>query len=174
MPNMSKHSLSAEQTRFIEDVVALMVPWGMPQMSARIYGYLLLHAQPVSLDQITDDLEVSKSTASVAARLLENHMLIRRQSERGTKRVLYVASETSAGLLTEKSFLIGEMGRLLETRAESVATGDAVRRMQAIGKFHLSVRVALDTLINELTAGGDGRPLPGPEVIDDQQADTGT
>ncbi len=168
---MSKHSLSADQTRFIDDVVALMVPWGMPQMSARIYAYLLLYVQPVSLDQITEDLEVSKSTASVAARLLENHMLIRRQSERGTKRVLYVASESSAGLLTEKSFLLGEMGHLLESRAETVATGAAIKRMQAIGKFHLSVRAALNTLVRELTVDG---ALPGPDQVDEQQADTGT
>jgi predicted transcriptional regulator len=171
---MSKNSLSAEQTRFIEDVVALMVPWGMPQMSARIYAYLLLHAQSVSLDQITDDLEVSKSTASVAARLLENHMLIRRQSERGTKRVLYVASDSSAGLLTEKSYLLGEFGKLLEARAESVAPGDAATRMRAIGRFYLTVREALEILVKDLTVGGDGRPLPGLELIDDQQADTGT
>ncbi|UXN67726.1 hypothetical protein N8E89_28155 (plasmid) [Phyllobacterium sp. A18/5-2] len=32
--------------------------------AARLYGYLLLCAEPVSLDRITADLEISKSSAS--------------------------------------------------------------------------------------------------------------
>ena len=147
---MSKKSSAEERRRFVDDVTSLMVPWGMPQMSARIYGYLLLHSNPVSLDQLTEDMEISKSTASVAARVLEGHMLIRRQSEKGTKRVLYVISDSCAGLLTEKSFLLGEFGRLLESRADEVAIGDAAARMRAIGKFYLAMREAMDNLIAEL------------------------
>ena len=54
--------------RFIEDAARLLIPWGVPQTAARLYGYLLLCAEPVSLDRITADLEISKSSASVAAR----------------------------------------------------------------------------------------------------------
>ena len=151
MPNLSKKSSSDARRRFVDDVTALLVPWGMPQMSARIYGYLLLHSHPVSLDQLTRDMEISKSTASVAARLLESHMLIKRKAEKGTKRVFYVISDSSSGLLTEKSNLLGEFGRLLETRADEVAIGDAASKMRAIGRFYLSMREAIDKLVRELS-----------------------
>lgn len=159
MPNMSKKLLSDEQLRFVDNVASLLVPWGVPQMSARIYGCLLLHFRPLSLDQIAECLEISKSTASVAARMLENHMLIRRQGEKGSKRVLYVVSDSSAGLLADKSFLLGEFGRLLETRANEVTSGDAATRMRAIGRFYLSMREAIDALIDELASGDwDNKP----------------
>ncbi len=78
---MSNKDLTETERRFIEDVTRLMVPWGVPQTAARLYGYLLLSAEPVSLDRITSDLEISKSSASVAARLLEQYTLARRHGE---------------------------------------------------------------------------------------------
>jgi len=159
-------ALTPEKCRFIEDVVAQLVPWGMPQMSARIYAYLLVHSQPRSLDELAAGLEISKSSASVAARVLEGHMVIRRQSEKGTKRFRYVVCDSSAGLLTAKSALMGEFGSLLVTRAESVASGEAVARMQAIGRFHLAMREAIDVLIKDLSSDG--------EALDDLSSATST
>ena len=150
--NAENPALTQDKSRFIEDVVAQLVPWGMPQMSARIYAYLLVHSQPQSLDELATGLDISKSTASVAARVLEGHMVIRRQSEKGTKRFRYVVCSSSAGLLTAKSAFMGEFGSLLVNRAESVASGDAVARMQAIGRFHLAMREAIDVLIKELSS----------------------
>jgi len=69
------------------------LPWGCLRPRRRLYGYLLLSAEPVSLDRITSDLEISKSSASVAARLLEQYTLARRHGERGSKRALYEVSE---------------------------------------------------------------------------------
>lgn len=40
----------------------------VPQTAARLYGNLSLSAEPVSLDRITSDLEISKASASAAAR----------------------------------------------------------------------------------------------------------
>jgi len=151
MPNLSNNKLSDEQSLFVEDIVSLMTPWGMPQMSARIYGYLLLYPDPVSLDQICGNLEISKSTASVAARTLENHMLVKRRTEKGSKRIYYVTSDNSTGLLSAKSHLLGEFGRLLETRADSVAEGNTVQRLEALGKYYLSMQKALDTLLQEMS-----------------------
>jgi len=45
---MSNKDLTGTERRFIEDVTRLMVPWGVPQTAARLYGYLLLSAEPVT------------------------------------------------------------------------------------------------------------------------------
>lgn len=161
MPNLSNTELSPDQRQFVEDIVALITPWGMPQMSARIYGYLLLDSGPVSLDQISSDLEISKSTASVAARTLENHMLIKRRTEKGSKRIFYVVSENSTGLISAKSYLLGEFGRLLESRANTVARGNAAKRLKAFGNYYLSMQTALDTLFQEINANNLGQVTPG-------------
>src|SRR5207244_11454935 len=88
MPNISDERLSAAERRFVDDIARLLVPWGVPQTAARLYGYLLLCPEPVSLDRIAADLEVSKSSASVAARLLEMYTLARRHGERGSRHLL--------------------------------------------------------------------------------------
>ena len=99
---MSNKHLTGAERRFIEDAARLLVPWGVPQTAARLYGYLLLSAGPVSLDRITNDLEISKSSASVAARLLEQYTLTRRHGERGSKRALYAVSDNYEGMLTDR------------------------------------------------------------------------
>jgi len=93
-------------------VARLLTPWGVPPVAARLYGYLLLCSRPISLDQITEDLEISKSSASVAARLLESYTLARRHSQPGTKRALYAVAD-------DYEAMIRQQNRLLDAVAES-------------------------------------------------------
>ena len=67
VPNIENISSTKTGRLFIEDMARLLMPSGVPQAAARLYGYLLLCPTPASLDQISDDLEISKSSASVAA-----------------------------------------------------------------------------------------------------------
>ena len=149
---MSNIGLTGGQRRFIDDLAALLTPWGMPQASARLYGYLLLSDDPVSLDQIAADLEISKSSACVAARLLEKHGNARRYGERGSKRVLYGPPDNYAGPLSEKSFLLGSLGKLLQSRAETVASDAAALRIKDMAAFYLSMRDAMDAAIQKQEA----------------------
>mgnify|MGYP006366056743 FL=1 len=152
MSNMSEPSVSPEQGRFIDDVASLLVPWGMPQTMGRIYGYLLLSTIPLGLDRIAADLEISRSSASVAARLLEKHTLVRRHGERGSKRVLYSVSDNFAGLFSERGVMLGALGALLQGRAAVVASGAAATRLQAMSRFYLAMREAMEAAIREFDA----------------------
>ena len=149
MPNMSKETLDNDQFHFIDEVASLLIPWGMPPAAARLYGYLLLSKGAVSLDQIAIDLEVSKSSASVAARLLEQCMLIRRHGERGSKRALYGATENYAGLFNERSLLLGALGNLLQSRVDEVATGEAAKRLQDMSSLYLSMQEAMNSAVRK-------------------------
>ena len=134
-----------EQRRFIDDFAALMVPLGMPPAVARLYGYLMLAPAPVSLDQMSEDLEASKSNVSVAARLLEKHMLARRHGERGSKRALYSVSDDYTGLFAEKSATLGKLAALLHASATTVADGAAARRLEAISEYHAVMQRAMES-----------------------------
>jgi len=93
---MSNHPLTDDQRRFIQDMAALLVPWGMPPGMANLYAWLLLTAEPASLDTIAAQLGMAKSSASVAARGLEQIGLARRHTEPGSKRLRYGASDIRA------------------------------------------------------------------------------
>ena len=149
---MSKPSVSPEQGRFIDDVASLLVPWGMPQTMGRIYGYLLLSTIPLGLDRIAADLEISRSSASVAARLLEKHTLVRRHGERASKRVLYTVSDNFAGLFSERGVMLGALGALLQGRAAVVASGAAATRLQVLSRFYLAMREAMEAAIRGFDA----------------------
>src|SRR5882724_9782153 len=117
MPNIGNPGLTGVERRFVEDVARLLTPWGVPQTAARLYGYLLLCAEPVSLDQISADLEVSKSSASVAARLLEMYTMARRHGQRGSRRLLYEASDNYEGMLSAQNRMLESGAALLRAGA---------------------------------------------------------
>jgi hypothetical protein len=147
MPNIGNNVLTKPDQVFIEDVTRLLMPWGVPQAAARLYGYLLLRATPASLDQITADLEISKSSASVAARLLEMYTLVRRHGERGSKRALYTVSDNYEGILNEQNRMLSAMGDLLRTGARIAEPGLAQRRLKVMAEFYQVVFDAMETAL---------------------------
>ncbi len=151
---MSKETLSPGQLDFIDNVASLLVPWDMPQTAARIYGYTMLCREPASLSRIATDLHLSKSSASVAARLLEKHGLVRRHGERGSKRVLYGFSDDYAGLLAEKCRFLGSMGAVLEEGAATVATGEITGRLQDLSRFYQAMEKVLNNALREYNPEG--------------------
>jgi len=147
MSNKSNKGVSQAKRRFIEDVARLLMPWGVPQGAARLYGYLLLNPEPVSLDRVTADLGISKSSASVAARLLEQYTLVRRLGEPGSKRAVYEASDNYEGMLTEQNRLLESLAELLRNGAGSVASGSARDRLKEMAEFYLVTRQALESAL---------------------------
>lgn len=154
-PTKSKpdKGLAAAEARFIDDVARLLTPWGVPQTAARLYGYLLLFPEPVSLDRMTEDLAMSKSSASVAARLLEKYRLVRRHGERGSKRVLYEVSEDYDGMLAEQNRLLDGLADLMKTAAGVAASGTVRKRLEDMAAFYLTIRQAMDTVLRRWRAG---------------------
>lgn len=144
MLNKANKGLSAARRRFTEDVARLLMPWGVPQAAARLYGYLLLNAEPVSLDRIAAELGISKSSASVAARLLEQYTLVRRRGERGSKRALYEISENYEGMLAEQNRLLEVLAELLRSGARTAASGSARDRLKEMAEFYLMTRDAME------------------------------
>jgi hypothetical protein len=147
MSNMSNEGLAEPARRFVEDVARLLVPWGVPLTAARLYGYLLLCAEPVSLDHIAAELEVSKSSASVAARLLEMYTLAQRHGQRGSRRVLYAASDNYEGILAGQNRMLEAGAALLRSGARDVAAGRVRDRLAEMAEFYLVTREAMEVAL---------------------------
>lgn len=149
---MSNINSAETKRRLIEDVAQLLIPWGVPQAAARLYGYLLFSADPVGLDRIVTDLELSKSTASVAARLLEKYLLARRRTERGSKRVLYEASDNYEGIFIERNQLTNRLAELLDAGAEIAAPGPARNRLEQMAQFYRVIKQAMESAFDRWRA----------------------
>ena len=95
--------MRAAQARFVEDMGEHMLGWGLPRTTGRVYAYLLLRTEPVSLDDITRDLGVAKSGASVATRQLVRFGLARGVAERGSRRLLFTGLRTVEAIFAART-----------------------------------------------------------------------
>lgn len=139
--------LDEAEHRFIDDMARLLVPWGVPQTAARVYGYLLLSPSPVSLDRISEGLQVGKSSASVAARLLEMYTLVRRHGVRGSRRVLYEASDNYEGMLTAQNRMLASGTELLHAGARSTRSAATRARLEEMAEFYEITLEAMESLL---------------------------
>jgi DNA-binding transcriptional regulator GbsR (MarR family) len=145
--NIPNEGLIEAERRFVDDIARLLTPWGVPLAAARLYGYLLLAPEPVSLDQMAADLEMSKSSASVAARLLEMFTLARRHGQRGSRRILYEASDNYEGMLAAQNRMLQEGATLLSAGARVAGSDQARRRLEEMADFYLVTREAMEAAL---------------------------
>lgn len=147
MQNLSKNFLTDDQNRFIDDLAKLLMAWNMPHNAARLYGYLQLRNEPASLDDIVRDLEISKSNACTAAKILEDHGNARRLNARGSKRIFYVAGDDPGAPLRKQTELLELMSNLISNRAAKVSDGPASVRLAELARFHKALQQAMDAVI---------------------------
>lgn len=139
--------LTDDQRRFIDEFVTLLAGWNMPANGAQVYGFMLFQNQPASLDEIAEELEISKSNACKAAKMLEEKGHIRRIGERGTKRVLYVVREDFGTPFLNRTASLGALSRLMETRGARSAEGDASKRIASLASFYTTMQTAMEQII---------------------------
>lgn len=83
--------LSEEYKRFIERWGALGVLWGINRSMARVHALIILSEDPVDLDTVTRELEISRGNASMSLKELRNWGVIRRVHISGDRRDFYMA-----------------------------------------------------------------------------------
>ena len=139
--------------RFIEDLAELLGAWSLSPNAARLYGYLQIMNEPVSLDDISRDLEISRSHAHTAARTLESHGNAKAVPTRGSKRILYVCGDDPGTPLRRQVATLGRMADLITSVGARVAENDAGKRLAQLGAFHGRLKVAMQEVIDPASDG---------------------
>jgi len=80
-------------TVFVEKIAILLETDGMPRVAGRIFGLLLVSAEPRSLDELAKQLGLSKASISINARLLEEKGLVERMGRQADRRDYYRIAE---------------------------------------------------------------------------------
>jgi DNA-binding transcriptional regulator GbsR (MarR family) len=139
--------LTPEQIRFIDDLASLLGAWSLSTNAARLYGYLQIMNSPVSLEDIARDLEISRSHAHTAAKMLEGHGNARGIASRGSRRILYVCGDDPGTPLRKQVATLGRMSALISNRALAVAEGEASDRLIRLASFHQKLQEAMDAVL---------------------------
>ena len=154
----SASSLSDKEKQFIEQYAALLAPRGLSPSAGRVYAYLLLRQAPVSVDQISIDLEMSRVGAWNSVRNLETSEHVSRHSVPGSKRALYSSSKNFGAPLLKQATLLGEMSTLLGDFAENNAVGGVATELQDRASFYLAIQRVMQEEIASLNAGRAREP----------------
>jgi DNA-binding transcriptional regulator GbsR (MarR family) len=127
--------MTEAQTTFIEDMGRLMVGWGLPRTTGRVYGYLLLQRGPATLDDMAATLGIAKSGASVASRQLAQLGLARALGQAGSRRVLYEPLDNLGSIITARSAQMHALAATLRQGARAASGGPGRQRMQSMADW---------------------------------------
>lgn len=159
-------SLSAGQQRFVEEMGLAWEREGVPRIAGRIFGFLLLQADPCSLDDIATALGVSRASVSTDARCLERLHLVERVSRPGDRRDFWaIAGDAPASTVALHVDRLRRMRAALEEHGRLAVEGTplAVRgRLERLGAAHDRTVATLEQLVDRLRATPSATtPAPG-------------
>ena len=166
---MTQDQLTQAQTHFIQGMSRISSFWGFPKAMGAIYGAIYLSPNPLSLDEIVEQVGVTKGAVSTNVRQLERLSMVHKHLQVGDRKDYYTAEtdfwKIVKGILREReknefdlairsvgeSIQILESGLPEETDKETVAFCKS--RMVELNKFFDS----LDNLVATFLAVDDLR-----------------
>ena len=131
---------------FVERMAVTLEGHGLPRIAGRLFAFLLVNGEAVSLDDLAEELQVSKASVSTNARLLEQLMILERSSSPGDRRDYYrMAPDAWEGMLRRAEHKWNSMRVLLTAGAASLPDEmeEARARLIEAEQFHL---LMLDTV----------------------------
>lgn len=105
--------LQSLRQRFIESAGHFTQSLGAGRVLGQIYAHIYFSKAPQSLDDLTRRLEISKGSASMAVRQLEQWGALRRVWVKGDRKDYYVATDEFGRII--RKALLDMIGRKMET-----------------------------------------------------------
>ncbi|GEN82452.1 HTH-type transcriptional repressor OpcR [Sporosarcina luteola] len=84
-----KETLDKARERIIETIAQNIHLYGLTPSAGRQYGTMFFHNEPLTLDDMTEELGMSKTSMSTSVRALSDLKLVERAWKRGIRKDLY-------------------------------------------------------------------------------------
>ncbi len=81
------------RSKFVESWGSMGVMWGISRSMARIHALLLVTKEPLGLEEIKEDLGMSRGNASMSLKELRHWGVVRRVNLTGERRDFYIAED---------------------------------------------------------------------------------
>jgi DNA-binding MarR family transcriptional regulator len=167
--------LDPADERYIERVGRLFEADGAPRIAGRMLGLMMLASDPLSLEEISERLRVSKASASTNARQLETWGVLERATRPGDRRDYYrMADDLGARLVEARLERMRKVEALLEEGTATPAARDpgVLRRLRAITALHAQALACLEATVRrlreELPAAESGAARAAAATDDDE------
>lgn len=88
-----KERLEKTRERVIESIAQNIHLYGLTPSSGRQFGTMFFHNEPLTLDDMTEELGMSKTSMSTSVRALSDLKLVERAWKRGVRKDLYQVTD---------------------------------------------------------------------------------
>ncbi|PID20125.1 GbsR/MarR family transcriptional regulator [Sporosarcina sp. P3] len=88
-----KEQLEKSRERIIETIAQNIHLYGLTPSAGRQFGTMFFHDEPLTLDEMTEELGMSKTSMSTSVRSLSDLKLVERVWKRGVRKDLYKVRE---------------------------------------------------------------------------------
>ncbi|UCE19230.1 MAG: MarR family transcriptional regulator [Gemmatimonadota bacterium] len=147
----------------VEDFGKAYNNWGLSKLKGRIVGLLLFNQMPLSLDDIANELHVTKGSVSTVARQLEEGGLIRKVWVKGDRKDYYeivsdvfsTTSEHNLKLLKDNLLIAQKYKNFLSRILDSASPEDKLElevyldRMTEMQEFYAMLVDTFERFITE-------------------------
>ncbi len=143
--------LNADTQAFVEQMGLMMDHAGGARTLGRLFGLLLAAQQPLSLDDMTTLLQVSKASISTNARRCEQVGLVHRVSKPGDRRDYYEISPGSfSRMLDSRVAGVLEMVRLAQLGLTAIEADNqpARARLEEMRDFYTFVGTEMKSMMD--------------------------
>jgi len=142
------------ESRFIDTVSRLSLSMGLNRIVGQIYALLYLRGKPLSLDEISEALKVSKGNISVNIRELENWGAVKTVWVPGSRKDYYEANMDVIGVIYKRVRLrlertVSEISENL-SEWETVVKNSDLSEMEGRLKEIREIKNALDAIVKIL------------------------
>ncbi|MGH7541170.1 MAG: GbsR/MarR family transcriptional regulator [Gemmatimonadota bacterium] len=146
---MNNHALSPAE-HFVERMGVSAEEEGLPRICGRLMGLILLEGGPFSFEELAERLQVSRSSVSTNARILESRGIIERAGLPGDRHTYYrVAGDPYHGMISALLRRKRQAKRIIEETLDQLGSEEAERRarLEALHRFHELVVSTLEEMM---------------------------
>jgi DNA-binding transcriptional regulator GbsR (MarR family) len=149
---MSEPTLDESRNHFVQGMSRISNFWGFPKAMGAIYGAIYLTPEPVSLDELVEQVGVSKGAVSTNVRQLERLNMVHRHLQVGDRKDYYTAETDFWKII--KSILQQreqhEFDKALETVAESLHLAEEAGEDPELSAFYQERMGAMQSFFKTL------------------------
>ena len=158
----SAREATSLKQEFIQDYGLGYQSFGLPRLMGKVVGLLLYHDAPLSLDDITEELHVSKGPVSQIMRRLRDHNLVRRIWVPGSRRDHYQAEPDIFGqAFANHAALQNQNLALARKYTQQISTDEQetpptfARRMDEMERFYSLMNKHFENFLEEWKSSRD-------------------
>ncbi|MDD5454219.1 MAG: hypothetical protein PHW62_01805 [Candidatus Ratteibacteria bacterium] len=118
---------------FVEMIGHLGTGIGLSKAACQLYALLFIKGEPLSLDEMTKELKMSKGNVSINIRTLENWGAVRKIWEKGSRKDFYQCEENVSKVIVKR--LREGLDKRLNLLKEFIERAKADSDLKQIGKL---------------------------------------